>query len=271
MIPSLRLIPLALTFFIATTGHADTLRKQGQFYGYWGWNNATYSDSDIHFEGDDYDFTLHNVSADDRQTPFTIAQIFHSYLNPGRLTIPQYNWRLGYFVADNWSVSLGWDHMKYVMNQDQTVTMTGTNDREGYEKSDPAAADQVLSDDFLTFEHTDGFNQISLETEAYLPIMSFGEDRDIALFAGAGAGILYPKSNVKLMSGERNDEWHVAGYSTLVKVGVEANLWQGLFIRFIGKYGYADMDDILTSSYSGDRASQTFYYDEYIGAIGYRF
>ncbi len=261
----------AVVFLGMANPASAAMRQQGQFYGYWGWNNATYSDSDIHFKGDDYDYTLHNVSASDRQTPFSIAQIFHSYLNPGRLTIPQYNWRVGYFVADNWSVSLGWDHMKYVMDQGQTVTMTGTNEREGFEKSDPAAEDKVLSSDFLTYEHTDGFNQISLETEAYFPVWQFSEERDIALFAGVGAGVLYPKSNVTLMGGDRNDEWHVAGYSTLVKVGVEANLWKGLFVRFIGKYGYADMDDVLTSKYSSDRASQTFYYDEYIGAIGYRF
>ncbi|WP_369856424.1 hypothetical protein [Candidatus Thalassolituus haligoni] len=247
------------------------MRSQGDWYGYWGWNNATYSDSDIHFEGDDYDFTLHNVSAKDHQTQFSIAQIFHSYLNPGRITIPQYNWRFGYFVQDNWSVSLGWDHMKYVMVQDQTVSMTGTNDRNGFEKTDPAAEDVVLTEDFLTYEHTDGFNQISLETEAYLPVWQHGADMDIALFAGAGAGIMYPKSNVKLMSGDRNDEWHVAGYSTLVKIGVEANVWQGLFVRFIGKYGYVNMNDVLTSHDSSDKARQKIYYDEYIGAIGYRF
>lgn len=258
------LLPLA-----ANTQASNNLRQQGQWYGYWGWNNATYSDSDIHFYGDDYDFTLHNVSASDRQTPFSFAQIFHSYLNPGRLTIPQYNWRVGYFLADNWSISLGFDHMKYVMDQNQTVTMTGTNNRAGYENTDPAPQQQQLTDEFLTYEHTDGFNQISLETEYFLPVWHFSGTQDIAVFAGAGAGILYPKSNVRLMNGERNDEWHVAGHSTLVKVGIEANLWRGLFVRFTGKYGYADMDDVLTSAY-GDKASQTFYYDEYIGAIGYR-
>ncbi|WP_221795928.1 hypothetical protein [Oceanobacter mangrovi] len=262
---------LSLLPAISQASQNTNLRQQGQWYGYWGWNNATYSDSDIHFEGDDYDFTLHNVSASDRQTPFSFAQVFHSYLNPGRLTIPQYNWRFGYFVQDNWALSLGWDHMKYVMDQNQVVTMTGTNNRSGYEKTDPAPEQKQLTDDFLTFEHTDGFNQLSLETEVFLPLLQFGEDMDIALFVGGGAGILYPKSNVKLMSGVRNDEWHVAGYSTLVKIGVEANLWKGLFVRFIGKYGYADMDDILTSPDSSDRASQTFYYDEYIGAVGYRF
>jgi hypothetical protein len=254
---------------LSLPGQAENLRQQGQWYGYWGWNNATYSDSDIHFHGDDHDFTLHNVRAKDHQTSLG-GEIFHSYLNPGRMTIPQYDWRVGYFVMDNWSVSLGFDHMKYVMVQDQTVTMTGTISRPGFERTDPSAAEQKLTDDFLTYEHTDGFNMISLETERYLPLFAIGTDFDLAVFAGGGAGILFPKSNVKLLSGERNDEWHVAGHATVLKIGVEATLWHNWFLRFLGKYGYADMNDVLTSN-RGDKADQKFYFDEYIGALGYRF
>jgi len=246
------------------------MRTRGQWYGYWGWNNATYSNSDIHFKGDDHDFTLHNVKAKDRQTEFSGREVFHSYLNPGRLTIPQYNWRFGYFVTDNWSVSLGFDHMKYVMVQDQTVKASGHIDRAGFERDYQAGDTEKLSDDFLTYEHTDGFNMISLETERFLPLFNWQNKVDFALFAGFGAGVLYPKSNVKLLSGERNDEWHVAGYSTLIKVGMEATLWKDFFFRFLGKYGYADMNDVLTSS-QGDKADQKFYYDEYIGVFGLRF
>ncbi|MFC3681215.1 hypothetical protein [Bacterioplanoides pacificum] len=246
------------------------MRKQGDWYGYWGWNNATYSNSDIHFNGDDHDFTLHNVSAKDRQNDVNFYQIHHSYLNPMRLTIPQYNWRVGYFLRDNWSLSLGFDHMKYVMEQNQSVAASGYIDRAGFERRYQAGDREVLSNDFLTYEHTDGFNLISLETEGYLPLWNWQDRMDLALLAGFGGGVLYPKSNVKLLSGERNDEWHVAGYSTLVKIGLEATLWKDFFFRFMGKFGYADMNDVLTSN-RGDKADQTFYYDEYIGVFGLRF
>jgi hypothetical protein len=267
---ALLLTLLASAFFSFSVQAVTTLRTQGQWYGYWGWNNATYSNSDIHFKGDDHDFTLYGVKARDRQNQVSWDEVFHSYLNPGRMTIPQYNWRVGYFVADNWSVSLGFDHMKYVMVQDQTVDISGTINRPGFERTDPARGQQKLTADFLDYEHTDGFNMISLETERFLPLWSWGNKMDLAVFAGIGAGILYPKSNVKLLSGERNDEWHVAGYATTVKVGVEATLWKGFFFRFLGKYGHADMDDVLTSN-KGDKADQSFYFDEYIGVFGYRF
>lgn len=265
-----RTLITSLLLCLPFIGQAEALRARGQIYGYWGWNNADYSDSNIHFRGNGNDFTLYDVQAKDRQTTFSSFQLYHTYLNPGRITIAQYDWRIGYFVADNWAVSLGFDHMKYVMVQDQTVDISGTIVNPGFERPDPTRGQQQLTGDFLTFEHTDGLNMISLETEYFLPLWNLGNEFDFALFTGAGAGIMYPKSNVKLLSGQRNDEWHVAGYATSIKFGAETTLWHNYFIRILVKYGYVDMDDILTSN-KGDKASQTFYFDEYIGAFGYRF
>ena len=273
-----RLAPLLiiiLTLFVfEANAKTETLRAKGEWYGYWGWNRSNYSDSDIHFKGGDHDFTLHNVEATDRQTDVNLHNLVTRYFNPAQLTIPQYNWRFGYFVADNWSVSLGFDHMKYVMVQNQTVDMTGMISREGYERDDPSRRPQRLVEEFLTYEHTDGFNMISLETERFFPVWSWKNSRsdtkDLALFIGAGGGILFPKSNVMLLGGERNDEWHVAGHAWSVKAGFETNIWKGLFFRFIAKFGHANMNDVLTSN-QGDKADQTFYFDEYIGAVGYRF
>lgn len=42
---------------------------KGRLYIYWGWNRAMYTKSEIHFTGNNYDFTLHKVIAKDRQSP----------------------------------------------------------------------------------------------------------------------------------------------------------------------------------------------------------
>ena len=62
-------------------------------------------------KGDDYDFTLYDVAAEDRQTPWDPGV----YLNPGSITIPQTVARIGYYFHDHWNLSVGVDHMKYVM------------------------------------------------------------------------------------------------------------------------------------------------------------
>jgi hypothetical protein len=35
-----------------------TAHNKGKFYIFWGGNRESYSSSDIHFKGDDYDFTF---------------------------------------------------------------------------------------------------------------------------------------------------------------------------------------------------------------------
>jgi len=142
-------------------GPREKRRNKGKLYAFWGWNRAHYTNSDIHFTGDTYDFTLNSVVGEDRQTSFS----FEEYFNPTNLTGPQTNVRVGYFFADHWDVAIGLDHMKYVMQQNQTVKIDGTiadsgTDFDGVYHDD----DIVLTEDSLTFEHTDGLNYAFLES-----------------------------------------------------------------------------------------------------------
>ena len=61
--------------------------NKGKLYIAWGYNRGYFTKSDIHMTGEGYDFTLKNVKAKDRQTPFDASIYFH----PGLFTIPQYN------------------------------------------------------------------------------------------------------------------------------------------------------------------------------------
>jgi hypothetical protein len=74
--------------------HSQELKHKGSFYFYWGYNREFYSKSDIRFTGKEYDFTLQNVHANDRQSKLDADP----YLHLNQLTIPQYNYRLGYFI-----------------------------------------------------------------------------------------------------------------------------------------------------------------------------
>ena len=96
-------------------------QQNGGFYLYWGWNRGGYSSSDIRFVGQDYDFVLYDVLATDKQSKFSIR----TYFGITKFTIPQYNFRIGYFVNHNWDISLGMDHMKYVVTADQLVNISG--------------------------------------------------------------------------------------------------------------------------------------------------
>jgi hypothetical protein len=229
------------------------MQRAGNFFGGWGWNRSAYTESDIHFRGDDYDFTLLNVQAKDRQTQFEAK----TYFGLKTLTIPQTNMKLGYFINDHIAITLGVDHMKYVMVQNQSVTFEGTIDDATY--MNMVENNTVkLTPQFLTFEHTDGLNYLLTEIEFYQGIYA-GSFMDISAYGAFGAGALMPRSDVKLMGYPRNDAYHFAGFGTNVKCGAEVLLSNHFYVRGEAKCGYINMPGIVTRSESiSDRASQQF-------------
>jgi len=150
---SLLFLCLSLIFFTSSSAQNSVDNNKGDVYSYWGWNWSWYSKSDIHFKGDNYDFTIYNASAQDRQTEFN----FDKYLNPATITIPQYNFRVGYFIKKNIDISFGVDHMKYVLEQDQLARVSGFIENSGTVYD--GVYDNTLlpiSEGFLKYEHSDG-------------------------------------------------------------------------------------------------------------------
>lgn len=245
------------------TGYPNT--RKGQIYLLWGWNRAAYTKSNISFRGNDYDFILKKVRAHDRQSKFS----YHNYLQLNRLTIPQTNFRAGYFIRKDFAVSFGFDHMKYVMDQNQTVMMTGVIKQDGPFKGS-YNGNKTLTTDFLTFEHTDGLNYINVEGEKYVNLCHAAGNKCIidALFGG-GAGILMPRTDVKLLNYERNDQFHIAGFGLSAKAGIQATFFKHLVIKFENKYGYINMPDILLHKKgTPGRAKQAFFFAAFDGMIG---
>lgn len=236
--------------------------NKGKFYVYWGWNNGQYTKSDIRFKGDNYDFTLDNVVAHDRQSDFGIK-----YFNPTEMTIPQYNFRLGYFFHDNWNISFGIDHMKYVMDQDQFAKMNGYINNGSEFDGTYNDHSQQLTEDFLKFEHTDGLNYANIEIRRFdnllrLPISKNGKGIDVNLTEGIGGGIMYPKTNTTLMGQDRHDEFHLSGFGVGAMVGINFTFWDYFFIQAELKGGYIDMNDIMTTQSKSDKAQQNFFYSQ---------
>lgn len=244
----------------------EPLSKKGQMFAFYGWNRAAFSNSDIRFKGNGYDFQLNNVTAQDRPTKFGIV-----YFDPSWFTVTQYNFRIGYFIKDNLALVLGIDHMKYVMDQDQTVNFKG-------HISDPEYAAMVqngqvnLADEkFLTFEHTDGLNYENLGLEKYQSLIN-KKNVDLVWSYGAGIGFMFPKSNVKLFGNERSDRFHVAGMGTDVRASLNLVLWNHIMVRLEGKAGYINMWDIKTTlNNKPDKAQQDFVFGQIMGGIGYTF
>jgi hypothetical protein len=234
----------------------------------WGWNNETYRKSDIHFKGVDHQFSLYGVRATDTQKTLTTQSLFNTYLNPGRITIPQTNARIAYQLDGNTSVALNLDHMKYVVSDGQSVAIEGQIKQTSY----APGTQQYLSPVFMHYEHTDGLNVVSLEYEKKFPLQAQIGNVKTRAFALVGAGIVIPKSNITMtMLGQsRNDKFHLAGTNIDVAGGFEIDYSKDYFSRLTFKVGHVNLTDVITSARQ-DKASQHINYQEASLTVGVRF
>ena len=257
------------------------LQKKGDFYFTWGYNRSWYDKSDIHFIGPNYDFTLHNVVASDRPT-----ELGWTYINPVEISIPQFNFRIGYFISDKYSISIGWDHMKYVVDVPQKATISGYI---GSTISDPAISTNVSSgnyagtyadgtpfeiqSDFLTFEHTDGLNFASIDLERYdLLWQSKRQPKlGLTLMTGLGAGPVIPRSDVHFFGVGANHYWNLSGYGAAAKTGLNFDILSWLFLKTEFKIGFIDLQKIPTTGRSVDVAKQNIVFYENSWCIGFKF
>lgn len=247
--------------------------NKGKVFFSWGGNRANFSTSDITFTGEDYNFTLSNVRARDKPKGYHI-----DYINPVNLTIPQTNAKIGYFISDKYAVSLALDHMKYVANQNQIVSINGEinllEEEAGSLFNNTYNNDFIqLTDNFLRFEHTDGLNYIHAEILRYDDISSLFKIRNTDIFQlklveGFGGGVLYPKTNATLFSRQRADEFHVSGYGLSANLGLNFLFFKYFFMQLDLTGGYIDLGDIRTTLNSNDRASQNFFFLQRIVKFG---
>lgn len=162
---SLVVVLLLLMPFIANAqkGKRKISYAKGTIYGYWGYNRSGYTKSNMRFVGPGYDFTLKGAEAYDNPEKFDASV----YFNPSKITIPQFNARVGYYFKDNWSISFGYDHMKYLFADKNEVLLSGSIDPgvdtvtnwSGIYSGEPVTTDRSK----FHYENSDGLNYLRFE------------------------------------------------------------------------------------------------------------
>ena len=266
---------LSLFISIAVFSQEDTQKKvvnKGKFFAYWGWNWSSYSGSDIRFKGNNYDFTLRDVQAQDTPSKFS----FSKYFGITNLTKPQTNARIGYFFKENYTISIGVDHMKYVVNNDQFVNIDGEISLANNTYNGVYTGQEVqLTEDFLRLEHTDGLNYINVQLYRFDDISRwfglYSESFQINLTEGFGAGILYPKTDTTLLGQDRHDDYHISGFGLSAGAGLNITFLKHFFIQADLKGGYINMPNVKISTNASDSASQDFFFLQNNILIGGKF
>ncbi len=241
--------------------------KKRTVFASWGYNRAFYTHSAIHFIGNEYDFTLKQSIAKDRQSPFAIDP----YFKLSKLTIPQYNFAIGVSISKNWAISIGQDHMKYVVQQYSHAVL------DGYIHSNSEFAGEyhnqpiTITPHFLQYEHTDGLNYVHFEADK---THTWFQKKHVHIQTALGchAGVLIPRSDVTLMNYKRNNTFHLAGYGLGIHAGVHASIFRYFFFQFDTKDGIINMPYVLTRGIDyKDRAKQHFVFFEFFTSLGIQY
>jgi hypothetical protein len=210
------------------------------WYVAWGYTKAYYSKSTIHFKDksgkyhpetgnyNNYDFTIYDAKATDRPDLDKIKDVIN-------ITIPQFVLHAGYSFNDKWGFELNYDHTKYVVNDYQKVRIKGQIFGVEMDK------DTILEPNrFLHFEHTDGANFMLFNAVRKWSLYKPSNKFKASWVLKAGAGFVYPRTDVTIFGEGLNNNWHVAGWIVSVESGLRLEFLKRGFFEFVGKGSYAD-------------------------------
>ena len=243
--------------------------KQHQLFVTWGYNRAYYNESDIHFKGEGFDFTLKNARAEDMPEEFSPEV----YFNPGQFTVPQFNFRAGYYFGKNTAISMGWDHMKYHLIGTQLLKIDGHIDEEKY--FNPVYTGNfndeyiLYNSSFMNYHHSDGFNFIRVALEQRIPFwQSANKNHVLAMNASASIGAFLPWTDFTFFGTQHRNKPHLAGYGASVHAGFRYEFFQYFFLQGTAQFGWSNLVDIMLEDHLPSRAEQKITFIERAWAIG---
>ncbi|MEO6882705.1 MAG: hypothetical protein ABI199_01635 [Bacteroidia bacterium] len=268
--------------------------RKGRLSFCWGYNRAIYSKSDIHITGAGYNFKITNLAAHDEPAPFSTT-----YIQPTSFSVPQYNYRLEYFLNDNLFISIGQDHMKYRIYK-QTTSLTGyiNTDNNGsknvgnYNNTEVIVGENdntntsldfsnsnFLKDGFVSnFENCDGLNDVTAEIGRVMNLWVANNGKyAIAIMGMLGGGLEIVDTQAEILGypsthnyANGKKAYHLAGYSGSATFCFDFSFCKNFFLQARLKGGYINLPDINTTI-EGGKASQHFEFLEPITMLGYSY
>jgi hypothetical protein len=227
-------------------------KKRGTIYISWGYNRETYSKSDIRFQcsgAENYDFVYENATAHEKPG---FNHGLKEFLKTD-LTIPQYNFRLGYLFNDNHNlgIELSWDHLKYIVDDNVTRHLKGQI------RGNPIDKDTFITYDFIHLQHTNGNNYAMLNL-VKLHQLYKNKYIDVQAIGKVGAGPLVSYSISKVLGSFNDDGFHIQGYVLGANVGARLNLFKYLFIQPAFQYGFANYTNTRVMSDRSGKVTHKF-------------
>lgn len=221
------LVNLVPNFVAAQTKHSNN--RKGEFYFSWGYNKEWYTQSNLHVEQPELGnkYTFRGIRAHDN--PGWDKGIFDR-----AMTIPQYNYRIGYFFKDDLAIEINFDHTKYIIDHQQ-AHRKGTMDHkpidETIEWNEENGYYYFLNNgaNFLLFN-------LVKRWDLY---QSPNEKVKIDLLGKAGIGPVIPHVENSFDGNKNNPDFQIGGWNIGVENALRATFFRYVYLEFAHKVDYA--------------------------------
>jgi hypothetical protein len=219
-------------FFASAQEPKKHSSHKGAIYFSWGYNEEWYSRSTIHVKqdaiGDDYDMV--HVNAHDHKG-------WDRKLLNQQLSIPQYNYRLGYYFNDkkDFGVEINFDHTKYIITEDKYIHVTGKHN------------DQAINEDVL-FAKSNGFFYYLNNGANFLlfnfikrhPLYHTGSNNlGIDFIGKVGIGPVIPHVENSFFGHPNDPHFQLGGWNTGLETALRITIMRYGFLEFSQKVDYA--------------------------------
>ncbi len=241
-------------------------KNKNSFFFFQGTNATHYTRSNVHFEGNGFDFTIKNAIGVDR------PDILGGFKVLGGNTREPYNFYLGYFITDVLAIMIGLEHMKYFLVDNSTVSVEG--------KIEPSISVEHAGNyngekksivrNFVYLDHTDGLNNVPIDVLYFKTLLKKFDFLSIDVFAGGGIGIMPNVTNSSVFGIRKDNELYVSGYSISTLLGLRIVFVKIFSIGLMMRFSYIDLVNIPIHESLNGKASQRFFSTQRVLFIGFQ-
>lgn len=205
---------------------------KGAMYISWGYNTEWYTNSTVHVKQDAIgsNYNLLHAKANDHRG-------WDKNLLHQQLSIPQYNWRIGYYFNDSkdLGVELNFDHTKYIITEDQNIRVKGT-------------LNFAHIDSTILFNQANGFfyylnngaNFLLFNLVKRQPLYHTNDNYlGIDLVCKAGIGPVVPHVQNSFFGHPNQQHFQLGGWNAGLETALRVTILRYGFLEFSQKVDYA--------------------------------
>ena len=239
---------------------------RGELYISWGYNSEWYTHSNLKISQPELgnDFAFRNIRGFDHEG-------WNGQLFTKPLTIPQYNYRIGYFFNDknDLGVEINFDHTKFILGNNQVVHVKGTINNKPIDKNLRFVENDLPTADSNSYYFlNNGANFLLFNI---VKRWHFGENKRGTIkwdgLTKFGIGPVVPHVQNKFFDQPQNEpHFQVGGWNTGIEGALRSTFFKHVYLELEGKLDYARYSGLKI--YKGT-ARQAFGTAEVILSLGY--